>query len=85
VVTLWNTIQVIAPPESGRLGKLGLMTGEWAQLFYVFLLAAGIEARYVWNSEDHVWTEYWSPELKHWVHVDSWWVVPPALTLKNRR
>lgn len=21
--------------------------------------------------EDHVWTEYWSPSLQHWVHVDS--------------
>lgn len=44
-------------------------------MFYVFLQAAGLEARYVWNSEDHVWTEYWSPTLKHWVHVDSWWVM----------
>ncbi|WVQ94740.1 hypothetical protein IAU59_001820 [Kwoniella sp. CBS 9459] len=45
--------------------------GEWAQLFYVFLRVKGIEARYVWNSEDHVWCEYWSPALQHWVHVDS--------------
>lgn len=48
------------------------MSGEFAQLFYIFLLALGVEARYVWNSEDHVWTEYWSPTLQHWVHVDSW-------------
>ncbi|WVF67140.1 hypothetical protein IAT40_001885 [Kwoniella sp. CBS 6097] len=45
--------------------------GEWAQLFYVFMRVKGIEARYVWNSEDHVWCEYWSPTLRHWVHVDS--------------
>ncbi|WWC68682.1 uncharacterized protein I206_102616 [Kwoniella pini CBS 10737] len=45
--------------------------GEWAQLFYVFLRIKGIESRYIWNSEDHVWCEYWSPTLKHWVHVDS--------------
>lgn len=31
----------------------------------------GLDTRYVWNSEDHVWTEYWSPTLGHWVHVDS--------------
>jgi hypothetical protein len=24
------------------------------------------------SSEDHVWTEYWSPASQHWVHVDSW-------------
>ncbi|WVR03834.1 hypothetical protein IAU60_000831 [Kwoniella sp. DSM 27419] len=44
--------------------------GEWAQLFYVFMRAKGIESRYIWNSEDHVWCEYWSPALRHWVHVD---------------
>ncbi|OWT36349.1 peptide-N4-(N-acetyl-beta-glucosaminyl)asparagine amidase [Cryptococcus neoformans Bt1] len=44
--------------------------GEWAHLFYAFLRAKGIESRYVWNSEDHVWCEYWSPALRHWVHVD---------------
>ncbi|KIR39842.1 peptide-N4-(N-acetyl-beta-glucosaminyl)asparagine amidase [Cryptococcus deuterogattii 99/473] len=47
--------------------------GEWAHLFYVFLRAKGIESRYVWNSEDHVWCEYWSPSLRHWVHVDPWY------------
>lgn len=23
------------------------------------------------SSEDHVWTEFWSPTAGHWVHVDS--------------
>ncbi|KAK1927495.1 hypothetical protein DB88DRAFT_478214 [Papiliotrema laurentii] len=45
--------------------------GEWAHLFYEILRAVGLNARYVWNSEDHVWTEYWSPASQHWVHVDS--------------
>ncbi|WWD05783.1 hypothetical protein V865_003866 [Kwoniella europaea PYCC6329] len=45
--------------------------GEWAQMFYCFLRVKGIESRYIWNSEDHVWCEYWSPTLQHWVHVDS--------------
>jgi len=67
-----------------------LISGEWAHLFYVFLLASGLKARYVWNryvsagsradpSEDHVWTEYWSSALKHWVHVDSWCVTSGLL------
>ncbi|KAL7421158.1 Peptide-N(4)-(N-acetyl-beta-glucosaminyl)asparagine amidase [Cryptotrichosporon argae] len=59
-----TSVNVLLHTREGRCG-------EWAQLFYVFLLAAGLDARYVWNSEDHVWTEYWSPALGHWVHVDS--------------
>lgn len=50
-------------------------SGEFAHLFYVLLQARGIRARYIWNSEDHVWSEYWSPTLKHWVHVDSWYAL----------
>ncbi|ORX33678.1 hypothetical protein BD324DRAFT_639140 [Kockovaella imperatae] len=45
--------------------------GEWAQLFYAFLRHAKIRSRYVWADTDHVWTEYWSPTLKHWVHADA--------------
>ncbi|GMK59061.1 hypothetical protein CspeluHIS016_0700760 [Cutaneotrichosporon spelunceum] len=60
----YNTTKALMRARVGRCG-------EFAQLFYIFLLALGLEARYVWNSEDHVWTEYWSPSLQHWVHADS--------------
>ncbi|CAR28909.1 ZYRO0F14762p [Zygosaccharomyces rouxii] len=45
--------------------------GEWANLFTLILKSFGLEARYVWNREDHVWNEYYSPFLKRWVHLDS--------------
>lgn len=45
--------------------------GEWANLFTLILKSFGLEARYVWNREDHVWNEYYSPFSKRWVHLDS--------------
>jgi len=45
--------------------------GEFANSFCLFLRAVGLRARYVWNLEDHVWNEYWSPSLQRWVHLDS--------------
>lgn len=45
--------------------------GEWANLFTLILKSFGLEVRYVWNREDHVWNEYYSPFLKRWVHLDS--------------
>ncbi|KZO96742.1 hypothetical protein CALVIDRAFT_527409 [Calocera viscosa TUFC12733] len=45
--------------------------GEWANLFTLFLRAVGLRTRYVWNREDHIWNEYFSPSEKRWIHIDS--------------
>jgi peptide-N4-(N-acetyl-beta-glucosaminyl)asparagine amidase len=45
--------------------------GEFAALFMLLLRSLGFRARYIWNSEDHVWNEYYSEHLKRWVHLDS--------------
>lgn len=45
--------------------------GEWCNLFTLVLKSFGLESRYIWNREDHVWCEYYSPYLKRWIHVDS--------------
>lgn len=50
-----------------RVGRCG----EWANLFTLILKSFGLETRYIWNREDHVWNEYHSPYLKRWVHLDS--------------
>lgn len=45
--------------------------GEWCNLFTLILKSFGLDVRYVWNREDHVWCEYFSNFLNRWVHVDS--------------
>lgn len=41
--------------------------GEWANAFTFIANVMGLEARYVLDLTDHVWTEVWIPKEKRWV------------------
>jgi hypothetical protein len=43
---------------------------ECANVFCAILMAAGVDARLVFLSEDCVWVEYWSRKKNIYVHVD---------------
>lgn len=44
--------------------------GEWNNCFILMLVSLGLDVRYIWNAEDHVWCEYFSSHLKRWIHLD---------------
>ncbi|CAO1321896.1 unnamed protein product [Diamesa tonsa] len=59
----YNDIEKLLVTRSGRCG-------EFANCFTFLCRCLGYDARYVYSTSDHVWTEVYSHSKKRWIHVD---------------
>jgi peptide-N4-(N-acetyl-beta-glucosaminyl)asparagine amidase len=59
----FNDVAKLLKTRAGRCG-------EWANCFTFLCRCLGYEARHVYSTSDHVWTEVYSATDKRWIHID---------------
>ena len=59
----YNDIEKLLVTRSGRCG-------EFANCFTFLCRCLGYDARYIYSTSDHVWTEVYSHLKNRWIHVD---------------
>ena len=59
----YNDVEKLLVTRSGRCG-------EFANCFTFLCRCMGFDARYIYSTADHVWTEVYNHSKKRWIHID---------------